>query len=188
MREVIMYRISLITLNLITGIQACNISFEPCWQPIGSPTKTNQDQTYVIIGTITCKKKSKERITLDHLELQWHGDTISFLLGSLYHNHPPKKFMAIEKYLICDSAWNNNTQQLIFNFKEKVTLQPVTSFCIVLMVPQNLEDTLRSGYFSLQKNSLPQSLQNEIADSDLRISFDAQRHQDRKKSHKLYDN
>lgn len=133
------------------------VTLEPTWQNfelIGQDSMKFGGR-WVLVGSITFKKRSKEPLSLMHLKLKWHGKDLAYLMGSLYRYTIDKKFIPIEENLICDSYWNRKKQTLIFNFDEKETLNATTIFYLVLTIPDPLEQTLREGFFTLDEESLP---------------------------------
>jgi len=110
---------------------------------------------WILVGSITFKKRCKDPICLEELSLHWNGATINNLTASLYRKNSSKTFLPIEKNLICDGIWNKNKQSLIFSFDDKETLFPTTTFYLVLTVPGELETILSSGTFSLEQSCLP---------------------------------
>jgi hypothetical protein len=151
----------------------CSISLEPCWSNI-EQKNTCQEKfgtKWVLIGSITFRKKSKEDIKLDAIQLHWQGDKIEQLSGSLYKKHPTKKFMPIEENLLCDGIWNSAHQQLTLDFSNrKQTLGPINIFYIVLSVPDTLETTLKKGHFLLTKTHLPQLFSDQHDELKLNIA------------------
>ena len=137
------------------------------WQELdGSDSKcADFGGKWILVGSITFKKRSKSPVFVDEMNLRWHGEQLDNLTGSLYKKTPGKDFFAIEENLICDGIWNQKTQTLIFDFDEKENLGPTTVFYLVLTVPDTVETILKKGYFSLANNCLPrafkQCAQNE---------------------------
>ncbi len=150
----------------------CLISVEPQWKNIENNCK-RADQCggkWILVGSITFRKKSKEQTKLEHMKLSWHGKQINHLYGSLYKKLPEKRFMPIELNLICDSSWNKARQELILNFEDnKQTLGPLNIFYLVLTVPTEIEPTLRQGHFSMSKPDLPLSFRSQAA--PLKLDF-----------------
>ena len=148
------------------GPSDCLISVEPQWKNIESNC-TRNDQCggkWILVGSITFRKKSKEQTKLEHMKLAWHGEQINHLNGSLYKKLPKKHFMDIEQNLVCDSSWNKARQELILNFEDnKQTLGPLNIFYLVLTVPSEVEPALRHGSFSVSKTDLPPSFQSQAA-------------------------
>jgi len=150
----------------------CLISVSPYWQNIESSCKHEEEfcSKWMLIGSITFRKKSKEPIKLEAMRLAWHGAPIDHLDGSLYRKIPGKAFMPIEQNLVSDSRWNKTRQELIFDFhNNKQTLGPTSIFYLVLTVPDSLERTLQGGHFSVIKQLLPQPFQRKAG--SLRIDL-----------------
>jgi len=120
---------------------------------------------WILVGSITFKKRSKNPVFVDEMNLRWHGELLDNLTGSLYKKTLGKDFLAIEENLVCDGIWNKTTQTLMFDFDEKENLGPTTVFYLILTVPDTVETILKKGYFSLKNNCLPrpfkQCAQNE---------------------------
>ncbi len=141
------------------------VHLEPQW--INLDAKQEHEKIFggkwMLVGSITFRKKSRDDIKLEHITLQWHGDKLPNLAGSLYKKLPEKNFLPIQDNLISDSSWNPTEQQLIFNFKDRrQTLGPLNIFYLVLTIPESTQQKLGSGHFSLAHAGLPKQFQ-EIA-------------------------
>lgn len=145
---------------------------EPKWQNL-EPNHAHACQfggKWMLAGSITFKKKTKDTLYLTELDLHWNGKPLDNLVGSLYDKPLDKEFMAIEDALICDGTWNKTTQTLLLKFDKKRTLNAVTIFYLVLTVPEHLESTLKHGSFDIHATSIPEPL---ILDThDFRLSLD----------------
>ena len=142
----------------------CLISVTPHWQSVESSCKHEEEfcSKWILVGSITFRKKSKNPIKLESLRLAWNGKRINHLDGSLYTKVPGKKFLPIEQNLVSDSNWNKGRQELIFNFQDnKQTLGPTSIFYLVLTVPKDIQDTLKRGHFSVIKQALPPAFQRK---------------------------
>ncbi len=111
---------------------------------------------WILAGSITFKKKSKETIYLSRLTFRWKGNNVDNLLGSLYRKDLDKEFLPVEEFFISDSYWNKKKQMLIFNFNKPISLGPTNIFYLVLTVPEELEPMMKEGLFVVESNSLPQ--------------------------------
>src|SRR5579872_6245716 len=118
-----------------------NIVVKPKWRHLDNDDKKIIDfgGKWVLVGSITFKKRCKDPIFLETINLRWNGEPIPNLVASLYKKTFSKDFLPIEKNLICDSVWNTTKQMLVFNFNEKETLAPTTTFYLVLTIPQSVE-------------------------------------------------
>jgi len=134
-----------------------NITLKPKWRNLDKDNKKIIDfgGKWVLVGSITFKKKSKDPIFIETISLHWNGENIPNLVASLYKKNFAKDFLPIEKNLVCDGIWNKTKQTLIFNFDEKETLAPTSTFYIVLTIPDSLEDILTTGTFLLEEENLP---------------------------------
>jgi hypothetical protein len=125
---------------------------------------------WILVGSITFHKKSKEVAKLEKISFEWHGDPIDHLSGSLYKKIPEKQFMPIEDNLVCDGSWNKLNQCLILDFNNrKQTLGPRNIFYLVFTVPESIEPALKSGYFNLVQTNLPDTLYKN--DQDLKLDL-----------------
>lgn len=156
------YSIIIITLfSSLSAAQDCSISLEPCWNNLAHNNTDHKKfgGQWILIGTITFRKKSKEPIKLNKICLHWHGSAITQLAGSLYKKLSQNKFYPLQENHLCDSTWNTKQQRLILDFsKSKQTLGPLSTFYVVLTVPEALEPTLKKGHFSINKAELPSLL------------------------------
>lgn len=130
----------------------------PQWQDLESNEKKVKEfgGKWILAGSITFKKKAKDTVHLHRIYLQWNGDRIESLSGSLYKADADKPFLPIQENLVCDGVWNKCQQTLMLNFDKKETLGFANTFNVVLTVPDQLEETLKSGYFNLMPNYLPE--------------------------------
>lgn len=153
-------------LSIITSIlpmQSCkaeefNISLKPKWCDLdGNCTKATQfGGKWILAGSITFKKRCKDPICIETINLHWNGDPLDNLIASLYRKNLEKElFLPIEDNLVCDGAWNKTKQMLVLNFNEKENLAPTTVFYLVLTVPETIEPILKQGSFCLDGQCLP---------------------------------
>lgn len=133
------------------------ITVQPKWKELGC--KNNQCSDFggkwILVGSITFIRRSKDPIAMETINLHWNGDTLDNLLGSLYRKTVGKEFFAIEENLVCDGIWNAKKQTLVFDFDEKENLGPTTVFYLVLTVPEEIEPILTRGSFCLENHGLP---------------------------------
>jgi hypothetical protein len=150
--------IVLIFLNtLIHAVENFDITLKPKWCDLDGNCSRSADfgGKWILVGSITFKKRSKEPVSIDNINLHWKGETIDNLVGSLYKKDLDKNFLPIEDNLVCDGEWNKTKQMLILNFDEKENLGPTTVFYLVLTVPETIEPVLKKGSFCLEKQCLP---------------------------------
>jgi hypothetical protein len=145
------------------NMEGCEIILEPRWINLG---QENFDAKkfggkWILVGVITFRKTTKQPVYLDNLALQWMGEKIPCLFGSLYKGHPGKIFLPLEENLICDSLWDARLQMLKLIFHEKQTLGPTSMFYMVLTVPPAIEPIVKRGSFKLVADKLPAPF-NEI--------------------------
>ena len=157
------------TSSLYTTANEFSVVLEPKWENLEQNTKKTKEfgGKWILVGSITFKKNSKEPVNLSKIYLNWQGETIENIVGSLYKKKSDKNFIPIQDYLICDSAWNKTKQTLILKFDEKQTLGPTTTFYLVLTIPENIETALKKGSFVIEKEYLPEqfkmyALQNNL--------------------------
>ncbi len=124
---------------------------------------------WILAGSITFKKRSSETVYLDEIKLSWKGKTLSNLTGSLYVVN--KTFLPIEKYLVCDSLWKASEQQLLLKFDKEHTLGARNTYYLVLTVPEDLEDTVKKGEFTIEKQSLPCPFQDYLQNNKIALSL-----------------
>ncbi len=151
----------------------CLISVEPKWENLCTdPTHIDTfGGKWIVVGSISFRKKIKDPTKLDKIRLAWHGPHMNNLSGSLYRKYPEKKFLAIEDNLICDSTWNRTKQELILNFEDNPqSLGPLTMFYLVLTVPPSQEEIIKQGHFSVLKACLPHSFREKATELKLDIA------------------
>ena len=173
---------SLSTLFLHTA-PAHEISIESCWTDLDHSERHIKQfgGKWIWSGTFVFKKRSKDPIALHTLDVAWTGDSLNNLSGSLFKKDPGKKLYPIEDNLVSDGQWKEKDQTLHFHFNDKENLNPVTTFCLVLTIPQELESKLRKGQFALKHESLPDVFKNTIRKKKLSFSLHPPKHKEHKK-------
>lgn len=154
-----------------------DLQIEPLWQELDSSTKLDDEQSHskwMLVAKITLKKRTQDKIELDHLNLAWNGSRLEYLLGSLYELHYNKPFLPIEQYLVCDSAWQAHNQKLQFSFDKMKSLPSETQWYVVLFIPADLENTIHTGSFEVERSTLPSKLQDALQQESLSIAFGKQ--------------
>src|SRR5205814_3895544 len=156
-----------ISCMIMYAVDNFDIILKPKWQQLGCNDTTCADfgGKWILIGSITFKRRSKDPIFVDKINLRWHGENVDNLIASLYRKNIGKEFLAIEQNLICDGQWNPKTQTLILDFDEEEKLGTTSVFYLVLTIPETLEPLLKKGHFCLENHCLPhpfkQCAQNE---------------------------
>lgn len=148
---------SMLFINLCTA-EEFNIILKSKWCDLdGNCTKVNDfGGKWVLVGSITFKKRCKDPICIETISLHWNGEQLDNLIASLYKKNLEKDhFLPIEENLVCDGTWNKTKQTLLLNFDEKENLAPTTIFYLVLTVPESIEPILKNGFFSLEEHYLP---------------------------------
>jgi len=161
--------------SLYTTTNEFSVVLESKWENLESNTKKIKEfgGKWVLVGSITFKKNSKESVNLNEIYLSWQGETIKNLVGSLYKKKSDKDFIPIQDYLICDSAWNKTKQTLILKFDEKQTLGPTTTFYLVLTIPEEIEKIVKKGSFVVEKEYLPEQFKVYALQHNLSLALHA---------------
>jgi len=156
-----------------TTINEFSVILESKWENLEPNIKKTKKfgGKWVLVGSITFKKNSKEAVNLNKIYLSWEGETIENLIGSLYKKKSDKEFIPIQDYLICDSSWNKTKQTLILKFDEKQTLGATTTFYLVLTIPEHIEKTVRNGSFVIEKEYLPEQFKLYARNHNLSLSL-----------------
>ena len=144
---------------------ACNLDITSTWNDLEDKEAKTEEfgGRWMHAGTFVFKNKSGDNVPLKELDLAWKGKKkISSLVGSLFKKEPNKPFMPIEKMLVSDGHWNKRKQVLQLKFNDRVQIGTTTTFCLVLTVPENLENTLDEGYFTVITDSLPRQLKKSV--------------------------
>jgi len=126
---------------------------------------------WILVGSITFKKRTSDIIFLDALQLTWEGEKINTLVGSLYEKNDKGAFLPIEKYHICDSCWKRSTQELFLKFQQPLALRAVNTFYLVLTVPKEIEPKLKGGTFRVSQQGLPLPYRNYVKRNNLSITL-----------------
>lgn len=100
--------------------------------------------------------RNKQPIHLKKLKLKWNGEQINDIYASLYTKKESQdELVPIEENLICDGFWNQGKQQLIFDINKK--LVSLNKFYLVLRFPDQIEEKLKKGNFSVLEKLNPNS-------------------------------
>lgn len=169
--------ISMILMSIIVSLHANTdnefaIAIEPHWQDIDSNNYNHAERfggKWILVGSITFKKKAKDPVNLTRLYLHWNGAPLDTLAASLYREAQHKQFLPLEDFLMCDGTWNRLTQTLMLDFEKQESLGLANTFHLVLTVPSHLEQTIKHGSFTIVKNRLPDPFQ--VAMSPHILSF-----------------
>lgn len=149
----------LLSLSLTASNDAYKIIIEPMWCDLDDNTTSHHAHfgtQWILVGSITFEKKSKEPVTLHRIHLQWHGEHLEQLTASLYRKIPDKDFYPVEATLICDGVWSEKKQTLMLTFNEEKNLGFRTIFYLVLTIPDHLVPLIKQGSFSLLSHTLPE--------------------------------
>ena len=162
MKQLIPLIIVIFLNTALHAVENFDITLKPKWYDLDNncldnncARSTDFGGKWILVGSITFKKRSKDPVSIESIKLQWQGETIDNLVGSLYKKDLDKDFLPLEDNLVCDGEWNKTKQILIMNFDEKENLGPTTVFYLVLTVPEAIEPILKKGSFCLEKQCLP---------------------------------
>ncbi len=154
------------------------IILEPKWENL----ENDQDRIahfggkWILAGSITFKKKIKDYIRLSQITLQWFGPHLEKLTGSLYEKNFERTFYPIQDFFISDGIWNKKTQTLTFPFDRHCWLQAVNTFFLVLTIPVDQEESVKTGSFSIADMNLPEEFKQSINTQKLSLSFNTLQH------------
>jgi hypothetical protein len=161
-----------LTAHARTRKPSCQLDITPKWTKLDSDKHAQEfGGKWVEVAEIVIKRRDKEFIRLEEIDLAWHGEEIKNLVASLFRKEQNRDLIPVEESLICDGTWNRKDQVLKLHFEEKEYLQPTTIFCLVLTVPDDLEPRLKKGHFDLLPESLPHQLRPAVEKKNLRISM-----------------
>lgn len=167
-----------IMLSVLTALsckaETFTISLKPKWRCLEEDCKKAAEfgGKWILAGSITFKKRSKDHVFIEMLNLHWNGENLDNLIGSLYRKNLDKElFLPIEENLVCDGIWNKNKQTLVLNFDEKESLAPTTTYYLVLTVPDDIEPILKKGSFYLEEQNLPKPFKQCAQQEKLSLAF-----------------
>jgi hypothetical protein len=148
------------------------ITLTPAWQQIGhgKAATNNFGGAWICAGAITIKKRVNETLSLTEAAFRWHGAPLKALHASLYRKNS-EPFLAIEENLVSDGVWKSSQQLLNFSFANKQTLDPITTFYLVLTVPSSLERSIKRGSFELLASHLPEQVQPYLKNRSLSLAL-----------------
>lgn len=167
---------SILVLTVSSGLllaNECSISLEPRWESLERDNTAARKfgGKWILAGSITFRKKCKDAIKLERMCLAWHGPKLKNLSGSLYKKIPGRTFVPIEDTVLCDGVWNDKNQHLQLDFSDQSqNLGPLNIFYVVLTVPQEQEEILKQGHFTLEKHHLPEQFEEQGQDLDLNLA------------------
>ncbi len=149
----------------------CDLRINQQWVDLDPQHTKRFGQKMVLVGELIFRKRSNELISVGEIGLMWKGKKIGHLNASLFKKGAHKTLVPVEESLVCDGTWNNKKQTLIMKFNEKEYLEPTTTFCLVLTIPDTLETTLKDGHFDIITETLPYQIQKTLKKKHTRISF-----------------
>src|SRR5689334_4489319 len=88
--------ILLISTALYGAPDMCSLCPEPIWRYLDESDFADR---WVLVGSITFKKKCVEPIKVSKIHLRWHGEPLQELHASLYTNNSDDPFLPIETNL-----------------------------------------------------------------------------------------
>lgn len=149
------------------------IILESTWKNLDSDISQSQEfgGKWILIGSITFRKKAKEVVNLEKLYLHWTGKPLNNLLGSLYKKTATHDFLPIQDCLVCDGKWNNSQQILMLDFEQKFTLGPTNTFYLVLTVPDSVEKIVKEGSFDILDSFLPEQFKECVSHEKLSLAL-----------------
>jgi len=149
------------------------IILEPKWENLENDQEriAHFGGKWILAGSITFKKKVKDYIRLSQITLQWSGPYLEKLTGSLYEKNFEKTFYPIQDFFISDGIWNKKAQTLTLTFDRLCLLQAVNTFLLVLTIPVDQEESVKTGSFSIADMSLPEEFKESIKAQKLSLSF-----------------
>lgn len=155
------------------ALEDFNVIITPQWQDLESNEEKAKQfgGKWILAGSINFKKKAKDTVHLNRIYLEWKGSPIEHLTASLYKCESDKEFLPIQENLVCDGIWNKAHQTLMLNFDKKETLGFSNTFNLVLTVPEDLENTLKKGAFSLMSTYLPEPFKLCAHKQSLSLTF-----------------
>jgi len=158
--------------DLQTQNHQFSIILEPKWEDLDkNKTKKRFDDKWILAGNIIFKKKAPGIMSLQELHLTWKGEKINNLIGSLYEKDIHGNFMPIERYHLCDSTWKASEQKLIMKFEKPKTLHATNNLYLVLTIPQDIEDTLKTGSFCIESEVLPEPFKEYANENNLHLEL-----------------
>lgn len=175
---------SILFLSVISGtifsaakkqLEEIKVVIEPKWEDLEHDSKKVElfGGKLILIGSITLKKRMKDPIYMHQIQLHWNGNEIENINGSLYQKQTNKEFMPIEEYLVCDGIWNKSKQRLILEFEQEKKLNSLNIFYLVLTIPNQLEEQLKTGTFEIEKYCLPEPIQACTKNQTLSIAVNS---------------
>jgi len=173
MRYALVFGAALAALTTNADQEPFKVLLEAKWENLDSnPQRIKKfGGKWILVGSITFKKRSSEVLFLDEIQLTWEGDQIPRLTGSLYQKNDTSAFLPIEKYFLCDSLWKSSTQQMLLKFHQPITLGSVNTLYLVLTVPEELENKLKKGKFKLEHVGLPMRYRQYVEGHSLSIAL-----------------
>jgi len=168
----------LLTISLIKAkdpqVQDCSIIIESQWEDLDKNKEKAQATfggTWILVGTITFKKKCNAQVNLQEIRLKWHGAHLDQMTGELFISKDCGPLKPINENHVADSQWGKSSQTLLLRFDHAISLHPTTVFHLVLTVPENQEQLLK-GTFTIEPNYLPEVFQEAAQKEPLAINIE----------------
>src|ERR1700733_4051398 len=98
MKQFISIILSIFLTATLHGIEDFDITLKPKWNDLDPTSKKSAEfgGKWILAGSITFKKRSKEPIYIHHINLRWKCEPIDNLISSLYKKDLAKAFLPIE--------------------------------------------------------------------------------------------
>jgi hypothetical protein len=164
----------LLFICMATNASQYQLNVNPSWQMLNKRTEI-ADQlggNWVLVGILNFKKKTRETIFLDQLEIMWEGEPLASLPSTLYKKQADKPFIPLQDYVICDGIWNAHRQEIVFKFEKPYQLNGTTCFYLVLTIPDHLEPVIRKGIFNIKHTALPELFKTCLKSKRCSLSFE----------------
>ncbi|MBN1549643.1 hypothetical protein JW872_03205 [Candidatus Babeliales bacterium] len=162
-----------IAMSFPLGATVYEIHINPQWVKLDTDSEKAErfGGSWILAGDIVFKNKSPNVIKLDAFDLQWQGAPLEHLSATLFKKDEHDQIMPIQEHVISDGYWSQKEQTLKFRFDQKYALSALNKFYLVFTVPKDIEDTLKTGTFSLNKRHLPYQYQRALRNKSLNLSY-----------------
>ena len=147
------------------------VKITPHWVDFSTPKMSALEEHWVLVSVVSLRKTIKGQIQLKNFDLNWHGEPLDYMLGSLFKGAPGKPFMPIDKFIVTDSIWNKSNQTMNFHFDQPLTLDALTELYLVLTIPDESLESITSGHFSINTDSLPAEVTAGIDENEIKTAL-----------------
>ena len=149
----------------------CEVSLTSDWKELDTSKKFSSH--WVMVGTLSIKKRMEHSLRLDSMLFAWHGPRITAIDCSLFRIPFAKNtIFATDENLIAQGIWSVSAQRMHFPFFHPEYIHdPIARYALVMTFDEKTGNMLKEGYFEIVPDNLPDQLKKIMLQRPLRLSF-----------------